>query len=31
MSFPKSGRVALSRNGVLYIQAINELATINVK
>jgi hypothetical protein len=30
-SFPKSGRLALSRNGVLYIQAGSEIATINVK
>jgi hypothetical protein len=30
-SFPMSGRLALSRNGVLYIQAVSELATINVK
>lgn len=30
-SFPKSGRLALSRNGVLYIQASTDLATINVK
>jgi outer membrane protein assembly factor BamB len=30
-SFPKSGRLALSRNGVLYIQAGSEIVTINVK
>ena len=30
-SFPKAGRLALSRNGVLYIQAGNDLATINVQ